>query len=83
MTNEQRRLALAKARVKALEHAIAAESAAAAANWGDFEVQTKLAEAWSSVAGAMKVGQNIQADGMGPEPPDDEPFVNRPAYTTR
>lgn len=77
MTNEQRRLALAKARLKALEHAEAAEKS----NF-DNPFAIEMANMWSGVAQAMKIGPNIQADGSGPEPPD-EPFVNRPAFETR
>lgn len=81
MTNEQRRLALAKARLKALEYAEAVE--AGGQTLAEMEAAVSKSSMWSGVAQAMKIGPNIQADGSGPEPPDGEPFVNRPAFETR
>jgi hypothetical protein len=83
MTNEQRRLALAKARLKALEHAEAASAPHRSAG-SDQDRDIRLAKMWAAVGGVMKVGSSVVGpDGVGPEPPDGEPFVNQPAYETR
>lgn len=74
MTNEERRVALAKARRMAL---MAAEVAQGASDktWGDFtgeyvDHHIKMANMWAHVANAMKVGQSLEADGVIPDPGD-------------
>lgn len=61
MTNEERRVALATARRKALEYAMAAETDPTASLR---EEARALADMWANIANAMKVGQALEADGV-------------------
>lgn len=63
MTNEERRKALAKARQKALEYAEATERSRAPSTQ-NVELWRGLAIMWATVAEAMKVGENREADGV-------------------
>lgn len=66
MTNNERRIALAKARRAALECAEAADR-----NPRGSEAQADycaLATMWAAVAEAMKVGDSMEADGVIPDP---------------
>lgn len=63
MTNEERRLALAKARRKALEWAEHTEE-------HECDQSIQLANMWANVAGAMKTGGALEADGVIPDPTD-------------
>jgi hypothetical protein len=67
MTNAERRLALARARRNALEYADVAEQAGG--------TTIALANMWANVAQALKVGENLEADGAIPEPISD--FIER------
>jgi hypothetical protein len=60
VTNEERRVALAMARRKALEHAEIAETQDDEA----LTTEMQLAVMWANVASAMKVGQALEADGV-------------------
>ena len=62
MTNEERRVALAMARRKALEHAEIADKQDD--EMFDFTAEMQLAIMWANVASAMKVGQALEADGV-------------------
>jgi hypothetical protein len=65
VTNEERRRALAKARSKALEYAEQTE----VTNYDDayeFSRSRALACMWANVANALKIGENIDADGVIP-----------------
>lgn len=66
MTNEQRRVALALARRKALGYAEEAE-AFQDGKFGADERSIGLANMWANVANAMKVGQSLEADGVIPD----------------
>jgi hypothetical protein len=62
VTNEERRQALAMARRNALEYAKSAERL-----FGDSGMdgpEANMANMWANVANAMKVGTNIDADGV-------------------
>lgn len=63
MTNEERRVALAMARRKALEHAEIADKQDADEVF-DLTAEMQLAVMWANVASAMKVGQALEADGV-------------------
>lgn len=65
MTNEERRLALAKARRKALAYAEEADRAFGAS--GEDGPEAIMAHMWAAVAEAMKTGGALEADGVIPD----------------
>lgn len=68
MTNEERRVALAKARRKAMEYADAADKVYD--KLAEDGPEAQLANMWANVASAMKVGHSLEADGVIPDPAD-------------
>jgi len=77
MTNEERRLALAKARRKALEYAEAADRFPVVDMSGGTTTEELIqrrehvmrqANMWANVAEAMKTGGALEADGVITEP---------------
>lgn len=63
MTNAERRIALTKARRKALEYALAADLTSSG---HDKDRYVQMANMWANVAEAMKVGSSPEADGATP-----------------
>jgi hypothetical protein len=80
MTNEQRKIALAKARRLALEYAEMADAMTGRAqgsiyqpeadsNPAAFDRCAKLADMWAHIAQCMKTGGAFEADGVLPDIP--------------
>jgi hypothetical protein len=64
VTNEERRKALAKARENAWNYACSADRHFD--NAGEDGPEANLANMWANVANALKIGENIDADGVIP-----------------
>jgi hypothetical protein len=75
LTNDERRIALAMARRKALEYAEMADNIYT--NRSEDGPEANLASMWAAVAIALKVGDNLDADGVYNALPTDGTFLTR------